>query len=350
MDHIAIGRRKVGADQTPFIIAEMSGNHNGSLEQALRIVEAAASAGADAIKLQTYTPDLLTLNINTVEFSISDPQSLWYGQSLHQLYTQAMTPWEWHDPLFKRARELGLEAFSTPFGDEAVDFLETLDVPCYKIASFEIVHLPLVRKAAKTGKPLIVSTGMASLSEIEDAVEAAAQAGCRDLILMKCTSTYPASPETTNIRTIPHMRETFGVPVGLSDHTLGIGVAVASIALGAVAIEKHLTMSRTDGGVDAPFSLEEEEFKSLVDESRRASEAIGAVKYGPTEPERKSMVFRRSLYIARDMAAGQLFNSENLKIVRPGLGLPPRYYEACLGKRINRAVSAGTAVTWDLFG
>jgi pseudaminic acid synthase len=350
MKDVVIGKREVGAGRPPFIIAEMSGNHNGSLDRAMAIVEAAAAAGADAIKLQTYRPDLLTLDIDSGEFFISDKKSLWYGQSLYWLYSQAMTPWEWHGPLFRRARELGLEAFSTPFGDDAVDFLETLDVPCYKIASFEIVHLGLIRKAARTGKPLIISTGMASLAEIEEAAAAAREAGCRDLILLKCTSTYPASAVNTNIRTIPHMRELFGVPVGLSDHTLGIGVAVASVALGAAAVEKHVTLSRADGGVDAAFSLEGAELKMLVDESRRAWDALGQVCYGPTEAERGSLVFRRSLYVGRNMKKGEKLCPASVRIVRPGLGLAPRFYDILLGRPVNRDVATGTAITWDLIG
>ncbi|KAF1070186.1 MAG: Pseudaminic acid synthase [Pseudomonas citronellolis] len=335
--------------QPPFIIAEMSGNHNQSLQRALEIVEAAAAAGAHAIKLQTYTADSMTLAIASNEFVISDPNSLWKGMDLHSLYQQAYTPWEWHEPIMQRAKELGIICFSSPFDEAAVDFLETLDVPCYKIASFECVDLPLIRKVAATGKPVIISTGMASLAEIDEAVQTARNAGCQELVLLKCTSTYPASPLNTNLRTIPHMRELFGCEVGLSDHTMGIGASVASIALGASVIEKHFTLSRADGGVDSAFSLEPAELAALVVETRRAWEALGVVRYGPTEAEAKAVTRRRSLYIAEDLQAGDVLNSENLRRVRPGHGLPPRYYDVLLGKRISKAVPRGTPVDWSLF-
>jgi N-acetylneuraminate synthase len=326
----------------------MSGNHNQSLERALEIVEAAAAAGAHALKLQTYTADTLTLDVADGNFYIDDPNSLWSGTTLHKLYQQAYTPWEWHKPIFERCRELGLIGFSAPFDETAVDFLETLDVPCYKIASFENVHLPLIHKAAATGKPLIISTGMASLAELDEAVTVARQAGCQDLILLKCTSTYPATPENSNLQTIPHLRQLFNVQVGLSDHTLGIGAAIASVALGATVIEKHFTLSRSDGGVDSAFSMEPAEMRQLVVESERAWQALGQVQYGATAAEEKSKVFRRSLYIAQDMKAGDVFTPENLRIVRPGGGLPPKYYEILLGKTIRQDATKGTPVQWQL--
>lgn len=344
----SIGGRRIGADAPPFIIAEMSGNHNQSLDRAHAIVEAAAEAGAHALKLQTYTADTITLDVSEGEFFIDNPDSLWKGTSLHKLYQQAYTPWEWHEPIFRRCRELGLVCFSTPFDETAVDFLETLDVPCYKIASFENVHIPLIRKVAATGKPIIMSTGMASIAELDEAVTAAREAGCRDLILLKCTSTYPATAENTNISTIPHMRELFGCEVGLSDHTMGVGVAVAAVALGATVVEKHFTLSRADGGVDATFSLEPAELRTLVTETERAWQALGRVTYGPTEAEVASLLYRRSVYIANDMKAGDIFTNYNLRIVRPGHGLAPKYFSILLGKKILRDAKKGTPVTWDI--
>ena len=345
-----IGTREIGPHVAPFVIAEMSGNHNQSLDRALAIVEAAAATGAPALKLQTYTADTLTLDIQTGDFFINDENSLWKGRSLHDLYKVAFTPWEWHAPIMQRASDLGMLCFSTPFDESAVDFLETLDVPAYKIASFEIVHLPLIRKVAATGKPLIISTGMSTASEIEDAVRAAREGGCRELILLKCTSTYPASPENSNLLTIPHMRVLFDCEVGLSDHTMGIGTSVAAVALGATVIEKHFTLRRADGGVDSTFSLEPEEMKSLVVETERARLALGAVRYGPSEAERKSLAFRRSLYIAQDVKAGELLTRENLRCVRPGMGLQPKFYETVLGRRVNRNVLKGTPMSWELLG
>ena len=343
-----IGERQIGRIAAPFIIAEMSGNHNQSLERALAIVEAAAQAGAHGLKIQTYTADTMTLDLAEGEFFISDPNSLWAGTSLYKLYQEAHTPWEWHQPIFDRARELGLIAFSTPFDETAVDFLETLNVPCYKVASFENADLPLIRKIAATGKPMIISTGMATVAELDETVRAAREAGCRDLVLLKCTSTYPATPENTNIRTIPHLRELFGCEVGLSDHTMGIGVAVASVALGATVIEKHFTLRRADGGVDSAFSMEPEEMRALVVETERAWQALGQVSYGATEAEKKSLVYRRSLYIVQDLQAGDVLTPDNLRIIRPGYGLPPKYYDVLLGKTINRDASRGTPLNWDL--
>lgn len=334
--------------QIPFIIAEMSGNHNQSLDRALAIVDAAADAGAHAIKLQTYTPDTMTLDLDEGEFFISDPKSLWVGQSMHKLYEQAHTPWEWHAPIMERARERGIACFSSPFDESAVDFLESLGCSAYKIASFECIDLPLIRKAAATGKPLIISTGMATLPEIGEAVEAARGAGCEDLVLLKCTSTYPASPENTHLRTITHMRELFGCEVGLSDHTMGIGASVAAVALGATVIEKHFTLSRAEGGVDAAFSLEPHELSALVTETERAWQALGEVRYGPTEAETKARLRRRSLYIAEDMKAGDVLTPKNLRRIRPGHGLAPKYYEQLLGKRVTKDVKAGTPMNWEL--
>ncbi|MBI2896224.1 MAG: pseudaminic acid synthase [Deltaproteobacteria bacterium] len=345
---IAIAGRRIGRRHPPFVIAEMSGNHNQSLDRALAIVQAAAQAGAHALKLQTYTARSMTLNLTGGEFMVTDPANLWTGRSLFDLYQEAHTPAEWHRPIFNRCAELGLVVFSTPFDDEAVDFLESLGVPAYKIASGECTNLPLVRRVAATGKPVILSTGGATLSELEEAVTAAREAGCADLVLLKCTTTYPAMPENTNLSTIPHMSDLFDVQVGISDHTAGTGVAVAAVALGARVIEKHVTLRRADGGVDSAFSLEPEELRALVVESERAFQALGRVHYGPTEPERASLRYRRSLYVAVDMRAGEPFTRQNLRAVRPGLGLAPKHLDAILGRRVRRDTPAGTALTWDL--
>ncbi|MGK5050962.1 pseudaminic acid synthase [Janthinobacterium sp. RB2P8] len=347
-DSIKIGNRLIGKNHPPFVIAEMSGNHNQSLERALEIVEAAAKTGAHALKIQTYTPDTMTLDLNEREFHISDPNSLWAGTSLYKLYGEAYTPWEWHKPIFDRARELGMIPFSTPFDDTAVDFLETLDMDCYKIASFENTDLPLIRRVAATGKPLIISTGMASIAELDETVRAAREAGCKDLILLKCTSTYPATPENTNILTIPHLRAMFDCEVGLSDHTMGVGVSIASVALGATVIEKHFTLNRADGGVDSSFSMEPHEMQSLVIETERAWQALGKISYGVTEKEKKSLMFRRSLYIAQDMKAGDILTPQNLRAIRPGLGLPTKHYELVMGQPVKQDVKAGTALNWNL--
>lgn len=347
---IDIGGRKIGPGHAPFVIAEMSGNHNQSLERALEIVDAAAKTGAHGLKIQTYTPDTMTIDLNEREFRISDPKSLWAGASLYQLYGEAYTPWEWHKPIFDRARELGLIAFSTPFDDTAVDFLESLDVLCYKIASFENTDLPLIRRVAATGKPLIISTGMATVAELDETVRAAREAGCKELILLKCTSTYPATAENTNILTIPHLRELFGCEVGLSDHTMGVGVSLASVALGATVVEKHFTLDRADGGVDSAFSMEPAEMAQLVLETERAWQALGGVSYGPTEAEKKSLQYRRSLYVVQDLKAGDLLNRENLRAIRPGLGLATKYVEVVLGKAVKSDVKRGTALSWELLG
>jgi len=340
--------RKIGPDQPPFIIAEMSGNHNQSLERALEIVEAAAKAGAHALKIQTYTADTMTLDLDNPDFKIEDQESLWKGNTLYQLYQQAYTPWEWHKPIFARARELGMIPFSTPFDETAVDFLEELDVPMYKIASFENNDIPLIKKVASTGKPVIISTGMATVAELDEAVRVAREAGCRDLVLLKCTSTYPASPENTNILTIPHMKDLFNCQVGLSDHTMGVGAAVASIALGATVIEKHFTLSRTDGGVDSAFSMEPDEMTALVVETERAWQALGEVKYGPTEKEKASLKFRRSIYVAKDIKTGEEFTQDNIRIIRPGYGLDPKYYDLILGKTAKQDIKKGTPLNWDM--
>jgi len=347
---LKIASREIGAQQTPFIIAEMSGNHNQSLERALEIVAAAAKSGAHALKIQTYTPDTMTLNLDEREFHISDPNSLWAGTSLYKLYSAAYTPWEWHKPIFDRACELGMIAFSTPFDDSAVDFLESLHVPCYKIASFENTDLPLIRRVAATGKPLIISTGMATVAELDETVRAARESGCKDLILLKCTSTYPATADNTNILTIPHLRDLFDCEVGLSDHTLGVGVSLASVALGATVIEKHFTLNRADGGVDSAFSMEPAEMAQLVAETERAWKALGQVSYGPTEAEKKSLMYRRSLYVVQDMKAGDVLTNENLHAIRPGMGLPPKYYDILIGRTVNRNLQKGTAVTWEVIG
>jgi len=335
-------------NKSPFIIAEMSGNHNQSLERALEIVDLAAKSGVDALKIQTYTADTMTLDINEREFFIKDKNSLWEGTSLYNLYQKAYTPWEWHEPIFKRCKELGIIGFSTPFDATSVDFLENLDVPFYKIASFENIDLPLIKKVAQTGKPIIASTGMASLAELDDLVRTARENGCTNLTLLKCTSSYPSTPEGTNLLTIPHMKQLFNCNVGLSDHTLGIGAAIASIALGATVIEKHFTTSRADGGVDSAFSLEPAEMKQLVEEANRAYQAMGHVHYGISEQEKKSIQFRRSLYIVEDMKAGDIITEKNMRAIRPGLGLKPKYYDQLLGKKVIRDIQQGTAISWDI--
>lgn len=345
---LEIAGRAIGTGHAPFVIAEMSGNHNQSLDRALQIVEAAARSGAHGLKIQTYTPDTMTLDLDEREFHISDPTSLWAGTSLYALYGQANTPWEWHEPIFKKARELGMIPFSTPFDATAVEFLESLDVPCYKIASFENTDLPLIRRVAATGKPMIISTGMATAGELDETVRAARSAGCNDLILLKCTSTYPATADNTNILTIPHLRELFACEVGLSDHTMGVGVSVASVALGASVIEKHFTLNRADGGVDSAFSMEPAEMAQLVVETQRVWRALGEVSYGLIDAERKSIQFRRSLYVVQDLKAGDMLTAKNVRAIRPGLGLPTKYLEVVQGKIVRSDVKRGTALTWDM--
>ena len=343
-----IANRKIGQDAPPFIIAEMSGNHNQSLERALEIVDAAARAGAHALKIQTYTADTMTLDVDAPDFVINDAKSLWNGRKLYDLYHEAHTPWEWHAPIFERARGHGMIPFSTPFDDTAVDFLESLDVAFYKIASFENTDLPLIRRVAKTGKPMIISTGMASVAELDDTVRAAREAGCKDLVLLKCTSTYPATPANTNILTIPHMRELFGCEIGLSDHTMGVGVSVAAVALGATVIEKHFTLNRADGGVDSTFSLEPQELQALVVETERAWQSLGRVRYGATRAEEASLQFRRSLYASQDIAAGEQLTAANVRAIRPGMGLMPKHLDTVLTRKAKVAIKRGTALNWDL--
>ena len=347
LQDIKIGRFTLGASHRPFIVAEMSGNHNQSLDRALAIVDAAAKSGAHALKLQTYTADTMTLNIKDGPFVITDPKSLWYGRTLYDLYQEAATPYEWHKPIMDRCRELGMECFSTPFDETAVDFLENLNVPCYKIASFENTDIPLIKKVASTGKPLIISTGMATLAELHEAVEAARAAGAKDIILLKCTSSYPASPEDSNIRTIPHLRDAFNVQVGLSDHTMGVGVSVASVALGAIFIEKHFTLRRADGGVDSAFSLEPEELKSLVVETERAWLGLGQVRYQPNSQEEKSKQFRRCIRAKNKLHAGAIIRSEDLTIVRPSGGIAPKFISDVVGKKLVRELNKGDALKWD---
>lgn len=317
----------------------MSGNHNQSLKRALSIVEAAAVAGADAIKLQTYTAETMTLK-GVVK--IEDKNSLWYGEELYSLYEKAHTPWEWHKPIFDKATELGIMAFSSPFDATAVDFLEKLNAPIYKIASFENTDHPLLKKVASTGKPVIMSTGVSKLSDIAESVEILRTNGCKDLTVLKCTSTYPASPEKTNIKTIPHLQKLFNCKVGLSDHTLGIGVAVASVALGATVIEKHFTLSRADGGVDSAFSLEPQELKALCEETKRAFLSLGEVQYGIQDVEKNSKVFKRSIYVAKDIKEGEVFTSTNIRVLRPGHGLEPKYYEKLIGTIAKNDLKRGT--------
>ena len=348
MNDFKIGKYSIGSNHAPFIIAEMSGNHNQSLDRALEITEAVAKTGAHAMKIQTYTAETMTLDINKGDFFINDKNSLWKGSSLYDLYKIAYTPWEWHEPIMKRANELGLICFSTPFDDSAVDYLEDLNVPAYKIASFENTHLSLIKKVASTGKPMLVSTGMASIAEMSEIVQTIRDSGCEQFALLKCTSTYPAKPVNSNVLTIPHMKKLFNCEVGLSDHTMGVGASVAAVAHGAVVIEKHFTLKRSDGGVDSTFSLEPKEMEQLVIESERAWQSLGAVTYGPNEIEKKSVVFRRSLYIAEDMKKGDVLTEKNLRIVRPGLGLEPKFFDILLGKRVMKDVSKGTRVEWDI--
>ena len=343
-----IGGRQVGAGSAPLVIAEMSGNHNQSLERALEIVDAAAQSGAHALKIQTYTAETMTIDIREGEFFISDEKSLWKGESLFDLYKKAYTPWEWHEAIFDRAKEHKMLAFSTPFDRTAVDFLEDLNVPCYKIASFENTDLPLIRYVAATGKPMIISTGMATFAELDETVDAARSAGCKDLVLLKCTSTYPSTPDDSNILTIPEMRSRYGCEIGISDHTMGIGVSVAAVALGATVVEKHFTFQRSDGGVDSAFSMEPQEMAQLVLETERAWQALGKVQHGPTEKEKASLVFRRSLYVVADVKAGEKLTSTNVRAIRPGNGIAPKFYDEVIGKTAKRDIARGTPLSHDL--
>lgn len=346
---IKIGPYFVGPNHPPLIVAELSGNHNGSLDRALQLVDAAKKAGVHALKLQTYTADTITLDVREREFLIDDPTSLWKGRNLYELYQEAYTPWEWHQPIFDRCRELGLMVFSTPFDETAVDFLEKLNVPCYKIASLEIVDLPLIQKVAATGKPVIISTGGSTVVEIGEAVAAARKAGCKDLILLKCTSAYPTPPCDSNLRTIPHLASTFQTLVGLSDHTLSLGVPIASVALGACLIEKHFTLARADGGVDSAFSLEPQEFKMLVEESKKAWQALGGVQYAPLASEKTSISHRPSLYFVQDISAGEVIRPHHIRSVRPGCGLPPKEIDHVIGLPLQKSVKKGTPVSWEVF-
>jgi len=331
----------------PFVIAEMSGNHNQSLERALELVDIAAECGAHALKIQTYTPDTITIDHDQHPFVITDENSLWKGRKLYDLYAEAMTPWEWHKAIFQRGKEKGIIVFSSPFDETAVDFLETLDAPIYKIASFENTHLPLLKKVAQTGKPVIISSGTSNLAQLSEAVETLKTNGCPEIVVLKCTSTYPATPENSNILTIPHMLQLFGCRVGLSDHTAGIGVAVAAVALGATVIEKHFTINRADGGVDSAFSIEPQELRQLVAETERAYLALGHIQYDVQEIEQKSLQFKRSVYVVRDIEAGELLTEENTKVIRPSGGLEPKYHEHVLGKPARTALKKGAPVTWE---
>jgi N-acetylneuraminate synthase len=350
MNSIRIGERTICNGGDPLVIAEMSGNHNQSLDTALAIVQAAAEAGADAIKLQTYTADTITLDVRSGPFVITDKNSPWVGRNLYELYHEAHTPWEWHEPIFQRTKELGLLAFSTPFDPTAVDFLEDLAVPAYKVASFELVDLPLIEKIARTGKPLIMSTGMATLAEIDDAVRTARSAGAKEIVLLKCSNAYPAQPEEMNLRTIPHMAGAFDVPTGLSDHTLGVAVPVAAVALGAAVIEKHFTLSRNLPGPDVAFSLEPHEFRDMVEAVRVAQRATGRVDYGMSEREAASRAHRRSLFVVRDIRAGEPFTDHNVRSVRPSDGLPPKFLRQVLGRHATQDLKAGTPLDWRQIG
>lgn len=343
---IDIVGRRVGPGQSCYIVAEMSANHGQNFDQAVQIIRAAKEAGADAIKLQTYTPDTITINCHTEPFRIKG--TMWEGRNLYELYGEAYTPWEWQPKLKQVADELGLDCFSTPFDFTAVDFLEKMDVPAHKIASFELVDLSLIRRVACTGKPVIISTGMASLTEIDEAVRAFRDGGGKQLALLKCTSAYPAPPEEMNLRTIPHLAEAFGVPVGLSDHTLGIAVPVAAVALGACIVEKHFTHSRSAPGPDSAFSLEPQEFKQMVDAIRIVEKALGRVSYEQTKSEAASRVFRRSLFVVEDIRTGELFTEQNVRSIRPGHGLSPKYLNDVVGKRAARDIARGTPLSLDL--
>ena len=345
--HIEIGRRRIGAGEPVYCIAEVSANHHQNFETAVRIVQAAKDAGADAVKLQTYTPDTITIQSNRECFQVGGG-TLWDGRSLYDLYKEAYTPWEWQPKLKKVADDLGMQCFSSAFDASAVDFLETMDVPAHKVASFELVDLPLIQKMAATGKPLIMSTGMATLEEIEEAVRTARRAGATQIALLKCTSAYPAPADEMNLRTIPELARRFDVPVGLSDHTMGIAVPVAAVSLGACIIEKHLTLARAAGGPDSAFSLEPEEFRAMVEGVRTAEKALGSVHFGVSERESRSRVFRRSLFVVRDVKKGELFTSENVRSIRPGDGLHTRHLAEVLGKTAALDIVQGTPLSWDL--
>lgn len=347
--HLMINGRQIGNGAPVYVIAEMSANHNQDFEQAVHILHAAKESGADAVKLQTYTPDTMTIPCDNEYFQIGKG-TIWEGRNLYDLYGEAYTPWEWQPRLKEIAEDLGLDLFSTPFDHTAVDFLEKMNVPAYKVASFEIVDLPLIRRVAQTGKPIIMSTGMAILAEIDEAVRTVREAGCNQLALLKCTSAYPAPPEEMNLRTIPHLAEAFGVPTGLSDHTLDIAVPVAAVALGACIVEKHFTLSRTVSGPDSAFSLEPHEFKAMVEAVRATEKALGTVRYGVSEREAESCVFRRSLFVVQDVQAGEMFTAENIRAIRPGYGLHTRHLDDVIGRYASRDIRYGTPLTWDLVG
>jgi pseudaminic acid synthase len=342
-----IGSKKIGLTEKPFIIAEMSGNHNQSIEKAFKIIEVAAQCGADAVKLQTYTADTLTIDHYGGLFDITDPKSLWFGRNLYELYQEAFTPWEWHKALFDCAKDNNILIFSTPFDDTAVDLLEDLGAPAHKVASFENNYHPLLKKIASTGKPVIMSSGVSTMANLDESVAVLRNNGNKELALLKCTSSYPSSPENTNLRTIPHMRQLFNCEIGLSDHTFGIGAPVAAVALGATIIEKHFCLSRAEGGVDSAFSLEPEELKSLVIETERAWQALGHVQYGIQESEKKSLSFKRSIYIIKDISEGETFSPLNIGIIRPGDGLPPKYYENIIGRKSHKTLTRGTPLLFE---
>ena len=343
---ISINNRKIGGNETVFVIAELSANHNQDYDRAVETVKAMKDAGADAVKLQTYTPDTLTIDSQNEMFLKKD--GLWKGKTLYELYGEAYTPWEWQPKLKQVANDRGMDLFSTSFDHTAVDFLEKMDIPVYKVASFELVDIPLLRKIAQTGKPIIMSTGMATLAEIDEAVNTIRDAGGSQLALLKCTSAYPASPDEMNLRTIPHLAEAFGVPTGLSDHTLGIAVPVAAVALGACIIEKHFTLSRQDGGPDSAFSLEPHEFKEMVDAIRTTEKALGKVSYDITEKQKESRVFRRSLFVVKDIKKGEIFTEENVRSIRPGYGLHTRYLAQIIGRKAMVFIKKRTPLRWNL--
>ena len=347
--NIAIGNKTIGPGSPIYIIAEMSANHNQDFDQAVQLIKAAKEAGADAIKLQTYTPDTITIDCDNEYFRIGKG-TIWEGKNLYELYKEAYTPWEWQPKLKKIANDLGMDLFSTPFDKTAVDFLQKMDVPAYKIASFELVDIPLIQYVAQTGKPIIMSTGMATLSEIDEAVTAAGEAGCKEVALLKCTSAYPADPAEINLRTIPHMAEAFGVPVGLSDHTLGIAVPVAAVALGTCIVEKHLTLSRSIPGPDSAFSIAPHEFKKMVDAIRITEKALGDCSYEITEKQKPNRVFRKSIFVVKNVKENEVFTKENIRSIRPGYGLHTRYFNTIIGKHASRDIDRGTPITWDMVG